>query len=144
MKQCPRCELEKEESEFYFKNKKKDILSSYCKICQKEFNKTHYRNNKDSYIKRAKISNEKVKDVFKKHIINYLKEHSCIICGEKDIVVLEFDHRNPKEKKFSIGHHTSMYLNLETIDEEIKKCDVLCANCHRRKTAKNRNYYKSK
>ena len=55
----------------------------------------------------------------------------CIKCGyNKYPEVLEFHHRNPTEKDFSIskkGHYRSW----KRISEEIKKCDLLCANCHR-------------
>ena len=55
----------------------------------------------------------------------------CIKCGyNKYPEVLEFHHRNPLKKDFNIskkGHCRSW----ERVNEEIKKCDLLCANCHR-------------
>lgn len=60
-------------------------------------------------------------------------------CGEKDIVVLEFDHVRG-EKKMNISSMVSAYC-LKTIQGEIEKCDIRCANCHRKKTAKERNYF---
>jgi hypothetical protein len=52
-----------------------------------------------------------------------------------DPVVLEFDHL--RDKLFDIGQSLP-YRNWQTILDEIAKCDVLCANCHRRRTAKRR------
>ena len=55
----------------------------------------------------------------------------CSICGyNKCIEALEFHHKNPTEKDFSIsrkGHCRSW----ERVKSEIEKCDLLCANCHR-------------
>lgn len=60
--------------------------------------------------------------------INYLGG-KCIICGyNKCIAVLSFHHRDPSIKKFNINNATSK--SWKTIKEEIKKCDLLCANCH--------------
>ena len=54
----------------------------------------------------------------------------CQICGEQDPVVLEFHHRNREDKNFNIGNGHSW--SLEMVLTEIEKCEVLCANCHRR------------
>ncbi len=55
----------------------------------------------------------------------------CIICGyNKSINALEFHHRVPAEKKFSLSKNNLCY-SWEKILEESKKCDLLCANCHR-------------
>ena len=73
---------------------------------------------------------------------NYLREflskHPCTMCGVTDIEVLEFDHLDPKEKEYNISHLTGATYSLEKIQKEIKKCQVLCANCHRKKTFKER------
>lgn len=45
--------------------------------------------------------------------------------------VMDFDHRNPTEKKFTIGVSNK---SLKALKEEIAKCDVVCANCHRQRT----------
>lgn len=57
-------------------------------------------------------------------------------CGEKDPVVLEFDHIDPAAKSFEIGNMTRIGWGLERLLAEAEKCDVVCANCHRRRTAK--------
>lgn len=63
----------------------------------------------------------------------YLREHPCVDCGESNLCVLEFDHVRG-EKLFNVRGHTSK--NLHQIEEEIKKCDVRCANCHSRRHKK--------
>ncbi len=65
----------------------------------------------------------------------HLESHPCVDCGESDPVVLEFDHRDPSRKSFCIGAFAHR-CTLEELHAEIAKCDVRCASCHRRETAK--------
>lgn len=45
---------------------------------------------------------------------------------------LQFDHINPDTKSFRISHARSV--SLKRLEEEIKKCQLLCINCHKKKT----------
>ena len=58
----------------------------------------------------------------------------CIICDESDPVVLEFDHRDGNDKIDSVSN-LIRNSSWDRIAAELAKCDVLCANCHRRKSA---------
>lgn len=136
MKHCPKCNLDKEESEFRRNISRSDGLQSYCIICEKEFQREWYLNNKEEVISKTKIRNLENNKKIQQYIIQYLLEHPCVICGEPDIIVLDFDHLRDKEFNISQGY------SLEKIKKEIEKCQVLCANCHRRKTAKDFNWYK--
>jgi len=72
-------------------------------------------------------------------ILEYLSKHPCVDCPEKDPVVLEFDHVRGK-KLDTISNLAFRYTSsLKKIVSEIKKCEVRCANCHRRRHAKERN-----
>ena len=71
---------------------------------------------------------------------DYLLNHSCIDCGEDDPIVLEFDHINPDDKSSSVAALISRY-SLNRLIAEIEKCEVRCANCHRRKTAAQLGHY---
>lgn len=71
------------------------------------------------------------------YIDNYKRSHPCVDCGEDDIRVLQFDHRDPSEKLNTISKLSSCS-SLATVIEEISKCDVRCANCHQRKHYKER------
>jgi 5-methylcytosine-specific restriction endonuclease McrA len=62
----------------------------------------------------------------------------CKDCGEKDPLVLEFDHQDPKTKKFNIGMR--VHGSIAKLMDEIAKCDVRCANCHRRRTFRESHY----
>lgn len=54
----------------------------------------------------------------------------CKLCGEKDQACLDFHHRDPLEKDGHIGQFR--HFGMKRLKAEIAKCDVLCANCHRK------------
>ncbi len=83
-----------------------------------------------------------MRDELKKYIWNFLLKHSCVDCGEKDPVVLDFDHKAGKIS--SVSDFIKNCHSLEKAEQEISKCEVRCANCHRRKTAKEFGWYKHK
>lgn len=67
--------------------------------------------------------------------INRLKMVPCVDCKvQYSPWIMDFDHKNPKEKVAGISRLISNNADLEKILEEIKKCDVICANCHRERT----------
>ena len=65
---------------------------------------------------------------------NYLLDKSCEYCGESDMLKLQFDHKSEYEKHSNITNLLNG--NLEKLKAEVKKCRVLCANCHQVKTLK--------
>ena len=67
-------------------------------------------------------------------LLHYLREHPCVDCGERDPVLLDFDHRD-----FGLEHldvSTLVWRNTwPSVKAEIARCDVRCADCHRHRTA---------
>jgi hypothetical protein len=102
---------------------------------QREYARKHYRDNKEAYKQRAANHTKQQRARLRKFIWDFLRKNPCVDCGEADPVVLEFDHRDPASKRFNIGNAASGAYSLKTVNREMKKCDVRCANCHRRKTA---------
>lgn len=133
-KYCKGCHIEKNIDDFNLKNKYKQTRQSQCKSCTRLQVKNHYYNNRQYYLSKAKIRNKLNREKFREYVWSYLKKHPCIDCGEKDIVVLTFDHF--KDKKTTIGDMVHWRYNIDDVKKEIKKCEVRCANCHMRKTAK--------
>jgi hypothetical protein len=64
----------------------------------------------------------------------YLMSHSCVDCGESDVRVLESDHVGD-DKVENVGTLCAQGASLIRFKAEITKCQVRCANCHRRRTA---------
>ena len=56
----------------------------------------------------------------------------CSRCGEVSLACLEFHHRDPAEKTRSISGMVSYEVSVQDLKQEMAKCDLLCANCHRR------------
>lgn len=64
----------------------------------------------------------------------------CMICGESDPIVLEFHHRKPEDKHKKLKNRLALKsLSYAELAKEAEKCDVLCANCHRRLTHQERH-----
>ncbi len=77
----------------------------------------------------------------RKSVFAYLRANPCVDCGEDDIAVLEFDHRDRATKEMRVSALVCQGYGWMTIKEEIDKCDVRCANCHRRRTSKQLGWY---
>jgi hypothetical protein len=103
-----------------------------------EYQRAYYERNREKVKKQAAAANRRKRESHRQRVREYLLTHPCVDCGEPDPVVLEFDHRVPVEKSFSIGEKLGVTWRWEIIEAEIAKCDVRCANCHRRRTAQQR------
>lgn len=101
---------------------------------RRAYARKHYRANKSVYMQRARAHTGKVRAIVRQALVDHLLVHPCIDCGEADIIVLEFDHRPSSEKSFNIADAVARGYSLETTLAEMAKCDVRCANCHRRET----------
>jgi hypothetical protein len=135
---CSGCKQQKSISEF---NKKgKNRLQSLCKPCNSAYCKAHYKKNPHVTFARNKRRKAQIKPAIRKKIREHLS-NGCIDCGEKDLIVLEFDH--VADKKYSIGYMLRSTFSVEAVEKEIAKCVVRCANCHRRKTAKDFNWWRA-
>lgn len=132
---CTKCLLEKNENEFYFKNKAVGRRDTQCKSCVNAYRKEHYRKNSDVYKARSRRQDLQYKKRNVTNILEYLKTHPCVGCGESDPLVLEFDHRDMETKTHNISKMIAIF-SWDKIEKEILKCDVRCANCHKRKTVK--------
>lgn len=137
---CTNCDKEKPLEEFSFRNKKKGIRHKKCKECQAAYHRKHYQANKKYYGKKARRWDAENRDIARRFVIAYLREHPCVDCGETDPLVLDFDHVRGK-KSYNISDMIRLIFSIDEIKKEIAKCDVRCANCHRIKTAKEEGWH---
>jgi hypothetical protein len=75
--------------------------------------------------------------------MQYLAGKGCAICGERDPRCLEYDHREPVDKKRGISRLIidGFGWSSRTLRREIRKCRILCASCHRKHTIEQQGYY---
>ena len=76
------------------------------------------------------MATNKTKIKNRKFVEDYKKDKTCNRCSEERSWVLDFHHINPKNKIDGISAMCSSY-GIKKIKEEIDKCELLCANCHR-------------
>jgi hypothetical protein len=134
-KTCGRCGEIKPADDFSWRRREKGQRDSLCRPCRSEYGKEHYAANRQRYIDQAAAVKERVRRERTLLLLEFFESHPCVDCGEADPVVLEFDHL--RDKAFNIGRAFS-YLRWQTIVDEMEKCEVVCANCHRRRTARRR------
>lgn len=130
-KQCCTCHEVLPVSEFNKRRKAKDGLQSRCRACSREW----YLENRVEHGRTTRIRSKRIRDVLADRLIDYLLCHPCVDCGERDIRCLEFDHRDRSSKVSEVTAMIANQKSWDLIEAEIKKCDVRCANCHRRRTA---------
>ena len=129
VKTCTRCNEEKTWDAFDKRANATPV--AYCKPCRKVYARERYTATADHVKQRT----GKNKATARMVVWEYLKNHPCVDCGERDPVVLEFDHRDPSTKLYEVSKMVRNTANLIALHDEMCKCDVRCANCHRRRTA---------
>lgn len=112
---------------------------NYCRPCHADYKREHYLANKQRYVDTAARRRERVVRDRVEYLIEFFKDNPCTDCGESDPLVLEFDHLG--EKSFNVGKGLRDR-NWQSVLDEIAKCEVVCANCHRRRTARRRGFIK--
>ena len=108
----------------------------------REYQAKWFERNRETQRQRVRANNDVARERNIGIIIEYLSSHPCVDCGESDIVVLEFDHVRG-EKCASVTTAVKNAWSEEKLRLEIDKCEIRCCNCHRRKTAKDFNWYKA-
>jgi len=132
LRRCGRCGDLKPATDFAWRRRERGQRDNYCRACRADYRHAHYAANRDRYIdnagrRRRALVRERVT-----FLVEFLRRHPCADCGEPDPLVLEFDHLGHKHFNISKGLRDR---NWDSVLAEIAKCEVVCANCHRRRTA---------
>lgn len=102
---------------------------------QKEYQRNWYRakyaSNPDER-QRVSQRNKRVRGRKKKWLAEFRATLACMHCGEAHPACLDFHHKDSSQKRDAVANMFRQNLSLETIQAEIAKCEVLCANCHRK------------
>ncbi len=140
---CTRCKKNRNPGSFHFKNKAAGVKNSWCKFCMQEHSRTHYADNPERYKKRARAHQLRCRALVKA-LVEQAKNKPCADCKQLfPACVMDFDHLDAEQKTMTIGsisHRTHTLAAVERVRQEILKCDVVCANCHRIRTHISRPY----
>lgn len=130
MKLCVTCHLSKDETEFDWRNIKAGIRVARCKPCQRAYGKLWYQRNRKHHAQLTRTNKQQLRAD-----IGQLKTVPCLDCKISYAPhIMDFDHvRGKKRKNVSALVNSG---NRLAVIAEIKKCDVVCANCHRDRTFK--------
>lgn len=123
-KWCSAGQHEVDVDDFY---KRGSRLQPNCKTCHNKVTKEWYKQNKTSHLANTKQDIKNKRDVLSK----WKSANGCALCGETHPRCLEFHHIDPKGKDFQLGNSFSR-VGITKLVEEIRKCILLCANCHRK------------
>lgn len=142
MKYCGTCKRLLPIEEFHRDSTRKGGYAYRCKLCALAYVKGRYKIHQTKYRANAIISKAKRKAAAIDHLTAYLKDKSCTDCGNTDPITFEFDHIKGN-KMASICKLVENGVPWERISKEIEKCELVCANCHRRRTAFRGNWWRS-
>jgi hypothetical protein len=132
LRRCGRCHTLKPIEQFNWRRKARGQRDNLCRPCRSAYHREHYLTNRQRYIDQAAAQKKKVRLQRTLYLIEYFSMHPCLDCGETDPVVLEFDHVRDKCFEITAALPDRSW---QSILDEIEKCEVVCANCHRRRTA---------
>lgn len=134
-RKCVKCG--KRNQTFHVSTGWKSGFASYCVKCRSKWRKKNPR-----YKQQNAAARDRAKSRARQYCYDYLTTHPCVDCGVTDPTVLTFDHVRGR-KYLVISRMIVNGCGLPKIQREIDKCEVRCANCHFRKTAKQLGFWKA-
>jgi len=138
MKKCSKCKKQKSEIEF---SKCGKTLQRYCKACNRQAQQS-WRQTKTGKSS-TKTTKKKMQEQSRRFIARLLNKSSCALCGFSNPLVLQFDHVNPSDKSHEIGKLIKLKsTSIASLKLELRKCRILCANCHFLVTAQQQNSWR--
>ena len=139
---CRVCTKTKSLTEFPFRSVKEQVRQWICLMCQRAYTNEWYTRNRKRQIAKARIRRDHHAAHLRSWAREYLSAHPCIDCGETNVDLLDFDHL--RDKRGNVSTLTHEAVSWDVVKREIDKCEVRCANCHRRKTAQAIGSYRTK
>jgi hypothetical protein len=131
---CSKCDRDLATSSFT--QRKNGRWAAYCRQCMSLYCRNHYEKNAAKHNARRKADRTRYRLRNRKVVLDFLRSHPCIDCGETDLNVLDFDHVESQNKREEISLLSRRGRGLAELQLEMSRCVVRCANCHRRRTAR--------
>lgn len=134
MRRCNQCGETKPLDEFGNNKFNPEGKSYMCKPCRRVYDRRRYKDDPTEGRGRNARHKARKTTMVRELVWDILTVTPCVDCDLLDPVVMEFDHRPDETKLYNIGAMIGNTYSIETVQAEIDKCDVVCANCHRRRT----------
>jgi hypothetical protein len=125
-RRCGRCKEDLPEAAF---NRAPRGRQHWCRECFRSY----FRERGRTHLVQVRAARATRKATLQEHVLAHLQTNPCTDCGESDSRVLDFDHISQKEGE--VGALVASGVPLERLKQEMARCEVVCANCHRRRTA---------
>jgi hypothetical protein len=132
LRACGRCGQRKPAAEFAWRRKARGQRDNYCRPCRADYKRQHYSAHRERYVANATQRKRTTSRERASLLVAFFRDRPCADCGESDPLVLEFDHLAHKSFNIAKGIRDHSW---QSVLDEISKCEVVCANCHRRRTA---------
>ena len=120
----------------YYKENREEILRKQKLQLQTEKGKARKHENRKNERPQHKLREKNRKLRFYAWWKEYKKTLSCNRCPESHVACLDFHHIDPQDKEYTINKLIHKTASRERVLKEVKKCEVLCANCHRKEHTK--------
>lgn len=132
LKVCTLCRAQKHKTSFNRDSHRKDGLQNVCRECSSSRSRLYYQSHTQKHREATRKRRQERRKLLKQRIEDIKRQLECRICGESDIVCLDFHHLDPATKEFEIAMAMNDEWPWEKVLAEIRKCVCLCANCHRK------------
>lgn len=130
---CSRCSAELPLSAF---NRNGDGRQHWCRECFRTYFRERGRRHHDQVQQTARKRRQAGRELIRQRF----EQTPCANCGEDEILVLELDHLGEKTK--AISALIADAAALDKVRSELERCEVVCVNCHRRRTARRSGAYR--
>ena len=129
-KTCTKCKCVKNtENDFGRSGKTKHGWQDWCKECRREYDRAYYQSNSSNRKQQVRDYTEQQRIKVIALLADY-KKAGCSKCPEADPRCMDFHHL--RDKEFNIADAVHGGYSESRVIEEVNKCIVLCANCHRK------------
>ena len=126
---CTKCGEEKDAEADFSWSLRGIKRHSRCKTCHSKERTEYYARNKEKELEYKYDRQKDRRDVARRYVEEYKRDHPCVDCGKTDRRLLTFDHVRGT-KKMNISQLVNQGYSLEIIQAEIDKCEVRCIECH--------------
>lgn len=144
-KRCPRCcppDAALPIDRFGPNRARHDGVQPHCVACMADATRVSHRAAGDRRRTSVRARGRRVREENRQRLFGFLQGRRCTDCGEDDPVVMEFDHVDGSSKERAVADMLGGGYSWERIEAEIGKCEIVCANCHRRRTAGRARHYR--